>query len=283
MLKVFIVWNSLSFLHFLCVAHDHREYYVVIDRSYNSKDISGIQDLINKAVDNNLIKGELNFNNIYSFKIHTLIVSTIYSMTNLYQLDYNNLILLQDGTGDYINDKPLAYLRKAIGYFSHPEDIPNKDYYKEVRQLKYYKSQVNTFVNLLPPLNLDSNPDLILVTSPLNTDYRFIGYEKAVKRYLEENYSGKNILIKSHPRDILKYKSNSYTATFIDRVYPAELLLVKYKHVPVLFVHPSTTLLTQTYDKDNVSVLKFKCLLSDNTYKAILDSFVDKPLNFIEI
>lgn len=283
MLKVFIVWNSLSFLHFLCVAPDHREYYVVTDRKYNSKDMLGIQDLINKAVDNKLIKAELNFNNIYSFKIHTLITSTKYPMTELYQLDYNDLILLQDGTGDYINDKPLAYLHKAIGYFSHPDNIPNKDYYKEVRQLKYYKSQVNLFTNLLPPLSIDTNPDLILVTSPLDVDYKFRGYEKSIRRYLEENYSGKNILIKSHPRDMLKYKSNSYTTTFIDRVYPAELLLVKYKHVPVLFVHPSTILLSKTLALDNIRVLKFGCLLSDNTYKAILDSFADKPLNFIEI
>jgi hypothetical protein len=151
---------------------------------------------------------------------------------------------------------PLRTTKNCIKYCSHPDKMLYKNY-KEMKILfDMEKTDVTAFKKYLeiiyPNLSeyFDKKAEVILLTTPIS-DY--ISDEKPyvskIQEYINNNYKGKTILIKKHPRDKATYNfSENITAIEITNSIPAEVLLPYLKDMEILFCdHSSTNLYLTSY------------------------------------
>ena len=146
---------------------------------------------------------------------------------------------------------PLRTTRNCIKFCSHPDKMLYTNY-KEMRILfDFSKTDIVLFKSLLKKIYIgiedyfSDKRDLILFTTPLNDltpDKE--KYNKKVEQFINNNYNGKSILIKKHPRDISTYIfDKSIAVAEIDNTIPAEVLLPFLQDMDIIFFgHSSTNL-----------------------------------------
>ncbi len=210
------------------------------------------------------------------------------------------IVILEDGMGDYINRKysnifshihnffdvqgyllsvlgysntghyfPLRTTKNCIKYCSHPD----KMLYKKYKEMKVLFDMTSTDIDLLkkniaimyPDIEqfFSEKKDCILLTTPIS-DYvtDSTKYVNSIENYINENF--KNILIKRHPRDKAEYHFNSnVTVSEIDQKIPAEVLLPYLSGMKIYFCEISSTNLYMTQFKYEPIFFYFKDLYDD--------------------
>lgn len=209
---------------------------------------------------------------------------------------YKNLFELQGfclsvlGYSNVGHYYPLRTTKNCIKYCSHPDKMLYKNY-KEMKVLfDMEKTDVSAFKKYLeiiyPNLNeyFEKRAEVILLTTPIN-DY--ISDEKPyvtrIQEYINNNYKGKTVLIKKHPRDIINYSfSKDVTVKEITNSIPAEVLLPYIEDMEILFCdHSSTNLYLTTYGY-KPKFLYFVGLTKDNIEEQAMcryrakNEFIDK-------
>lgn len=214
--------------------------------------------------------------------------------------DEKEIVILEDGMGDYINRKysnifshfhnffdvqgfllsvlgysntghyfPLRTTKYCTKYCSHPDKMLYKNY-KTMNVLfdmtytdvKLFKK----FITILYPnieKNFSEKKDCILFTTPIS-DYvtDTTKYVTAIEKYVNKNY--KSILIKRHPRDADEYNFNSDVKVYeIEQKIPAEVLLPYLSSVEIYFCEISSTNLYMTQFKYNPTFFYFEDLCDD--------------------
>lgn len=225
------------------------------------------------------------------------------------------IIILEDGMGDYENRKysnilkrfknlfelqgfclsflgysnvghyyPLRTTKNCIKFCSHPEKMLYKKY-KEMNLLfNMQKTDLQAFKKYLeiiyPGLNeyFEKKPEVILLTTPIN-DY--ISDEKPyivkLQKYIDENYKGKKLLIKKHPRDNSVYCfSDDISVTEIKSSIPAEVLLPYMKNMEIIFCDHSSTNLYLTAYGYKPKFLYFKDLSRKNLEQQAMCRYRDR-------
>lgn len=167
---------------------------------------------------------------------------------------------------------PLRTTKNCIKYCSHPDKMLYRNY-KEMRVLfDMEKTDVSAFKKYLeiiyPNLNeyFDKRAEVILLTTPIN-DYILDEkpYVTRIQEYINNNCKGKTVLIKKHPRDIIKYSfSTDVTVKEITNSIPAEVLLPYMKDMEILFCDHSSTNLYLTSYGYKPKFLYFKGLSKEN-------------------
>lgn len=151
---------------------------------------------------------------------------------------------------------PLRTTKNCIKYCSHPDKMLYRDY-KEMKVLfDMEKTNITLFkkyLEVLYPEILDyfkEVADLIILTTSF-CDY--VSDEKPyinkIQSYVNNNYQGKKILIKKHPRDNAIYNfSSNIVVSEIPSSIPAEVLLPYIGNIEIIFCdHSSTNLYLMPY------------------------------------
>ena len=133
----------------------------------------------------------------------------------------------------------------------------------------------------LQALNFDDfhsgSIDIIFFTSPINVDFNYSDYQRKVIIFLEQNYKGKNIIVKRHPRDFLTYDSPLYNSHYVNFEIPGQIIS-DYYDCSKIYAYPSTVILFEK-DIDKIQILKFHGI--DN--ERYLNSFEHKKMKECKI
>ncbi len=159
----------------------------------------------------------------------------------------------------------LKYAKYCIKYATFPEKIKNR-HFKAIRQLYKKGYELDTKREEYDLLchrvfNYDTEiiqeADVIFFTLPLK------GYVKNVKEEEEklhywfvQNYRGKKIVIKKHPRDEYLYKWNDVKVEFLDATIPSEVIVNQIEEQDVVIIGMSTTILSFVGKEKDIIILK---------------------------
>lgn len=287
-MNLFIVWNSFSILELLLSEKNYSDYYLVIDKEYNKLELNQIKSICEKFVFRGVFKGLLSQDKLSLNSFNTVAIMSClnpYHLSILDTLSFNKLICLEEGLGDYfernIADKYLKYLKIATLYVNDLNNVKNKNYFKKVLEIHYYKEILDLFLDVLQfDKNIYDNIDLLIYTSPINKDYNYKEYLEKVINYLDENYSNKNVLIKRHPRDNNLYNSKNCNIFYADSMIPGQFFNIAYD-CEKLYTHPSTVLLSAK-DISKTKIIKLMDL-SNEEYKKAFTYKKMKKCKIIEI
>lgn len=273
--NLFIYTNTFLLMEFISTkAYKDNDFAVAVDISYN-KYYSMFKDTIAKLIDMNIFKKEIKYKDIKEEQYDTIYMpSSVYPGTIdiIKETKYNDIVLLEEGmydyfSGDLVKKEPKIFANR-IKYLNNPNEGKHNDKYKEVRPI-IIDGYTLTIIGKLFNEEIEALPDkidLIVFTDPLDIDYN-IDFMPELMNFLEENFEGKKILFKKHPRDLNTYESDKFES-FYNSNLSGQLVNNIYL-CDKLFTYPSTILLSSK-DYRDTTILIFDNLLPDDNYKKLL-------------
>lgn len=228
--------------------------------------------------------------------------------------DEHNVVILEDGTLDYKERKEkldfrdlfkfwnlVGYILSVMGYgnthstsykldktkfcdkFASKPELLKDCNFKSISALNdmtlcdkdLYKGILDRIFAI--PTGLDK-ADVMLSTFPY-TDYvkddSFV--KRKVEDYINQNYLGKTILLKKHPRDLAKYNfDKSINVVNVEQTIPAELLITYSEVGTYVFTWPSTFIFAMDSNKNKIEVLYFEQVKEENKqYKLVFDECLE--------
>ena len=216
--------------------------------------------------------------------------------------DEKEVYILEEGIGDYRVRKKcpslslleiVGFLFSKMGYFnpmgyftlkgtkqcekyiSVPELLKYHNYKKINTLFTGSKEENHYFYQLLDqvyPMRL--NPlegyDIVFLTSPLSDFVKNSNeYINMLHDWFWENYKGKRIVIKKHPRDLEQYAWGDLDISFISADIPAEVFMEMLDKQTVVLMYTSTMLISLLQKKNNFIVVKFQSIHGE--YERRLD------------
>lgn len=183
---------------------------------------------------------------------------TGYITDMLEKIRFDQLILLEDGTYDYMDRiHEDVWTNGSIKYVFNKKLVKHQGC-MELREIKIDKSVDLgiVFARQLRKINelKESGIKSILFTTPLKEDF---GFDKRseVCNFMDEQYAGKMIGIKRHPRDFSTYEMHKCNTIDIETEILGQLIVNEFD-CRQYYMFPSTTLL-QTEDLRKVSIFLF--------------------------
>ena len=272
-MNVFIVWNAYSILQFMLSIDNYKEFYITIDLDYNKNDDNDIRKLCEILLENKIIKGIISSDELFENSYDTIICMAYindYLYDILQKVDYNKLILLEEGIYNYLNpkieEKYIKLHNEAILFVNDTKNVSNKELFKEIKRIKKDQNILEEYINALNYNNLPDNIDIVFFTSPIDIDFEYKDYKRDVIKYLEDKYSGKRILIKNHPRDHLRYDSPLYETFYVDFGMPGQIISKKYDCEKV-YAYASTVILSED-NVNNILILQLKNIKKEKYLNA---------------
>jgi hypothetical protein len=231
--------------------------------------------------------------------------------------DEKEIIILEDGMGDYIDRKysnifrmannffvfqgfflslmgyantgyyfPLGATSKCIKFCSWPEKMIYRKYKKILQLFDFTLTDKERFKDtlhcLFPDLRdcFQGNYDAIIFSSPLHSYVSdATKYKSLIEKFIGANY--KSILIKKHPRDTIDYNfDNSVKVREIDRRIPAEILLPFLHGIEIIFCDFSSTVLSLKAYNYNPKFIYFSTLKRDNSLETNVPCHYKSRENF---
>ena len=229
------------------------------------------------------------------------------------QSSHKEIVILEDGMGDYIDRKysnvfknlsnsysikgfilallgyvnfssryPLRTTKKCIKFSSHPNKMKYRSY-REIKKLfEIEKTDYDLFMSKLnciyPELNkyFQNKPDAILLTTPISdyTDRPDDYYLRLERKISEIGFS--RIVLKKHPRDRHIYSFNKVEYVEIPQQIPAEVILPYLKNIEILFMDLSSTNLYMQNFAYNPKFFYFDKLNSDIAKIGCADRYNSK-------
>lgn len=226
-----------------------------------------------------------------------------------------NVDVLEDGAADYYKKtkkfsfKYLLYPKRFIGYlaavmgFFDPyamcgvdglencrkfAEYPDKLFYKNYKEVlplnvELYDEKQNeeyrTLIEKVFGLEYDNNRDSVIIfTTPLKEAFSDASkYQGIIEKYIRENYKGKTVVLKRHPRDDTDYDFGGVEIKEISQYIPAELLLGQMRFHKAIFLWQSTAMSSVIRQTDEVELLIYTDMFGGYTangisYDADLDS-----------
>lgn len=147
--------------------------------------------------------------------------------------DYENLVLVEDGTYDYQDEVPFHndVVQAALAvYLFHPERESVRYRYAALHGISMNVEQqlltlcYTVFPDVMQQLSTLPANTPIIFTSPLAEDFGILDHAKQLLKYLEEHYSGTSIILKKHPRDKSKYDSQNVNLIMCPSILPGQIL-----------------------------------------------------------
>ncbi|MBQ4312727.1 MAG: hypothetical protein IJC18_00830, partial [Clostridia bacterium] len=221
----------------------------------------------------------------------------IYSGAVIANAKTDNVVILEDGTGDYLprpkwfilkrlnnpNDiagfllAKMGYCNSANNYRLHDTNycvkyssMPNEMIYRDYKEINplfdFTHTDTEQYNSLISRTFFDgckcdlSRVDAVFFTAAL-TDFGGENdkFYAATEQYLDSAYSGANILLKLHPRDTHEYVSRSNTFDLSVRDYvPAEVIITAIKDKPALLMFPSTVIFALNAVGADYKILYYK-------------------------
>lgn len=112
----------------------------------------------------------------------------------------------------------------------------------EINLFNNNESIEKIFDNEIRSVEKLNNIDAVVFVDPVDIDFGYIDFGLDLKEYLEENYKGKTILFKYHPRSDIKIEGELFTSLCCNDNLPGELLidLIKEKNIKdIIFTYPN--------------------------------------------
>lgn len=229
--------------------------------------------------------------------------------------------IFEEGLGDYVPKKKypgldfkeiVSYVICKMGYFSPyqyfelkntkyckkyasiPEKIKSR-HYKDIKQLykdedginlkeKNYVALCQKVFDLKIEKVLDS--EVIFFTLPLKEYVINIKKEEEkLHSWFSQNYKGKKILIKKHPRDEYLYGWDDLNIEFINEKIPAEVIANYVYSQEIVMLGISTTILSLIGKKKRITILQHEDIY-DAFKKGMWktkDIILDRGISFIQM
>lgn len=258
--NIYVFMESLEVLENKNISLD--KVYLLFNENYvkSEQDKIALKNTINKLNDNfKYIDYENAKKNIWDEVIcSSYIPDKVCSI--LKDFTYKNLECVEDGTYDYFTKNfvhPELISDSYLWLFT-PEKGINTHLFKGVKKLnekKINNNAMTVFDDELKSLNdIDKNLPVIF-TSALKEDFNFYSFENEIRKFIKENYHGKTILLKKHPRDYCNYDIPGVNIIEIPKKIPGQI--VDYiMQGEKLYLFPSTVGF-MAKDKEKTKVLKF--------------------------
>lgn len=260
--KIVVIGTNYSFLISLLLLDKKESFYIFcnkIDKKIYSKLNTEAKYYSKVYVENKNLKGIILY---YYNYIKVQILLKKFKKNTFYINDYlietcflKEAYLLEDGTSNYLEEKKikknlisllrLDFRGKTFGYSSKIKKIfltglaplPNK-LEKKVEIINLYElwskktkteqKEILDIFGLTPSiLKIFSKRKIILFTQPLSED-KIITEEEKINIYskIVENYSKKEMILKTHPREVTDYKKYFPDLEVLDLPIPYELLQI---------------------------------------------------------
>lgn len=205
------------------------------------------------------------------------------------------VVILEDGSADYVErhkwpsfqninsvNDVAGFLLAKMGYANtafcyamkdtkfcekfavYPEKLKYRDYktIEKLNDMSYPDFDKEKFEMLREKILNDTTAeyvgDVALFTTAfgINDPYDYV--VPAVENYINQNYAGKTLILKKHPRDNCNYKfSNNIKVHEIDKNLPMEVLGGSLKVKRYIYMAISSSMLSQQMNIDNIDVLYF--------------------------
>lgn len=185
------------------------------------------------------------------------------------------------GYCDIGNRYELDSCRNCIKYSIMPEQIKHRTYKKVFQIHDNTHTDMELFHRLIKnwcgdflPENLSA--DAILYTIPMKNSFENSeSLKHRVEQYINENYGGKRVILKKHPRDTYKYVfDNAVDVIEIPSSIPAEIFVNVVSGKDYLFEFTSSVLDSYEEKKNQVKVFFFsdsKCIAYYEDYEMIME------------
>lgn len=217
--------------------------------------------------------------------------------------DEKEVYIFEEGLSDYVRRKVypslcikdiISYVVTKMGYFSpyYTFELENTNKcikyaslpcllktrkYKEIRQLvSNYNPEFKRLINSTYQIKMDllCEYDVILFTTVFEGEIESAEqYLESIHRWLLENYQGKKILIKKHPRDQQLYEWKELKCHICDSHIPAEVILGMLTDQDVLMMEISTAVIQVL--KQNVNLTIFRHSGMSDSYEEWMQYIKD--------
>ena len=286
---LFIAHNTFMLMEFINV----REIYlkdaffdVTISTEYNKtkEQFSSMSSIIYDCIDNELFENVIDFKEIQENSYDLIVCPSTFNevtASKLKKINAKELHFIEEGLDDYCFTEEQSLqkdlLRTGVLYLHNPDLVYEKNLYKEIK--KIYKTPESKdltnriFYIMYRELDKAENVDLILFTSPL-LSINNISLRDLIVEYLEENYKGKNILIKQHPKDFNNYNSKEYKTIYLNRNLPGQII-EQFFDCEKLYMHPSTILISSS-DTSKSKIVQFDIINEEAYINSFENMFVKK-------
>ncbi len=197
-----------------------------------------------------------------------------------------DIILLDKGFNEFVKSsfKHNKINKKAIKYTFNKDRLASKNF-KEIRELVIpedinieYKELISESLKVLD--DIVDNTEVILFSSSDIYDLDDKIHDK-INRYLEKNYKNRDVAIKRHPRDFVRYNPDNVKVHYIPDDLAGSIVVDNAK-LPETWVFPSSLLIKAKNQLRDVEVLNFTHI-KDKSYQEALQAMRDHGLKLVEV
>lgn len=206
------------------------------------------------------------------------------------------VVILEDGTADYLErhkwlsfqrikgiNNVAGFLLAKMGYANtafcytmrdtkfcekfavYPEKLKYRNYktIKKLNDMSHPDFDKEKFETLRKKILNDTTTEYVgdaalFTTVFFGIDSLYDYVVPAIENYINQNYAGKTLILKKHPRDNCNYKfSDSIKVYEIDKNLPMEVLEGSLKVNRYIYMAISTSMLSQQMNLDSIDVLYF--------------------------
>ena len=168
-----------------------------------------------------------------------------------YVLSKMNVVGIQ-----YDHQFRLKYDDRIIKYCSIPNKMQYRNY-KKIKQLFEENDSEKTALKKEPNDSSKEYYDLLIFSAPFIEDFEMAQVYDILHEYLKENYKGKKILVKPHPREVFRFPWDDFDITVEGLELSGEEILDIYPEAELLFLSVSTILLKVYRDNRTFKVAQF--------------------------
>lgn len=284
-----IVNDEETILQFMAIKQDFPEidlWDYIISTEYNSyESLSRVSKLCERY---NGLNKRIRWIKKEDFSVYKLavLVSGYARDTEKFIYMYLNdidLVLLDKGVEEFVESsfKHKKINERAIKYTYDTKLLANNEF-KEIRQLTIshdidlaYRELLKDSIETMD--NIDES-EMILFSSSDIYDYDDKIHNK-INHYLEDNYEGKHVVIKRHPRDFVRYNPENVDVQYL----PDNLtnsIVANDTDIPETWVYPSS-LIFRLKGK-NIKILNFKHI-KDKAYKELMNLMRSNGMTLVEV
>lgn len=198
-------------------------------------------------------------------------------------LNDTDLVLLDKGVEELVESsfKHDNINERAIKYTYDKKRLASSNF-KEIRELAISEDIDLAYRKLLEDsietLDTMENNDMVLFSSSDIYDFDDKIHNK-INHYLEDNYKDKNVAIKRHPRDFVRYNPDNVNIQYVpDNL--ANTIVANDMDIPETWVYPSSLLLR--LKNKNIKILNFKHI-KDKAYQELMGLMRDNGLTLVEV
>lgn len=277
--NIFVFFEELSALKYSKEHYD--SIYVTFDRNY-IKCNTLVEELMGKIFKSLEEFNFIDFEEAVQEYWDNIICSsyiTEYMYLHLSEMKYKDINFVEDGAYDYFGSEFChgEMVRNHSLWLFSPNKSKYRSLFKRVNKIQLDNDLKYKMMNLFPEINSTlkgiSKDTPVVFTSPIKEDFGFNSFNKEVLDFIEKNYSGQEVVLKKHPRDMCNYSSNCVKFIETSKELPGQLLNFIFNGDKIYFF-PSTVALMSD-DLSKTKVIQFSNCTNEqynNFYSEVKDS-----------